>query len=134
MSDKPTDRISTSDRIPHKPTREAAIGSDRREELSRQRAEPHGQSTPEDADLERLEVGSARDSRRNPPHVTENDEDAPVQQETSAPNDVPVLPANASGRDTVGEDEQDEPIDDESMYDRRPERDKDQPPSERARS
>lgn len=65
--------------------------------------------------------GSGADSQRHPPHLDVNSDDAPVQASTEAPNDVPVLPANASGQDkqevTPGEGE----IDDESMYSRRPE-------------
>jgi hypothetical protein len=72
----------------------------------------------------REERGTAAGSRRNPPHVTENDADAPVQDSIPAPDDVPVLPANAHGEDTVRSDALSE-IDDESMYDRRPGEDKD---------
>jgi hypothetical protein len=78
----------------------------------------------------RQEVGARADSQRHPPHVTPNDADAPVQQSTTAEDDVPVLPANASGHDSVPADEAAQEIDDESMYDRRPSQDKDQPPSE----
>jgi hypothetical protein len=109
-----TDRsTSTSDRVPHKPTREGAIGAG----ASAGRDEGR-----EQLGKERQEVGNARSSARHPPHVTENEEDAPVQEEMPAKGDAPVLPANASGRDSVPVDEQDQPIDDESMYDRRPER------------
>ena len=72
---------------------------------------------------DRQEMATRQDRHR--PHVTENDEDAPVQDETQAPNDVTVLPANASGTDKVDVDDQAAPIDEESMYDQRPERDKD---------
>lgn len=75
----------------------------------------------------RREVGDSRSSRQHPPHVTENDEGAPIQDHLDSPDDVPTLPANAQGSDT----QEDDPrgIDDESMYDRRPEEDKDRPPS-----
>lgn len=73
--------------------------------------------------LHRREVGTAAEQQLHPPHLTENDEAAGVQ--------VPALPANASGSDQVTSAEQDRGIDRESMYDRRPDEDKDQPPSER---
>jgi hypothetical protein len=64
----------------------------------------------------------AREARERP-HLTENDRDAPVQRQTQSPDDVPVLPANASGRDTQSTGQQ--PRDDASMYDGRPGEDKD---------
>lgn len=73
---------------------------------------------------ERHEVGDARSSRRDPPHVTENDETAEQTDEG------PVLPANASGRDQISSQEQDFAVDEESAYDRRPSQDKERPPSE----
>jgi hypothetical protein len=72
----------------------------------------------------RQEHGDAESSRRHPPKLTQNDRDAEVQDSTQAPNDVPVLPANAHGQDVVPPDVPGE-IDDESMYDRRPGEDKD---------
>lgn len=78
---------------------------------------------------ERHEVGDASSSRRDPPHVTENDEGAEVQQAHEG-GEAPALPANASGRDSVSAEEQDVGIDDESAYDGRPTQDKDHPPSE----
>ncbi|HEU0016241.1 MAG TPA: hypothetical protein VFQ45_21360 [Longimicrobium sp.] len=74
----------------------------------------------------RKEIGGAESSQAHPPHVTENDEGAPVQASTQAPNDVPALPANAHGRDQLGN-ERSGPgrIDPESMYDHRPGEDKD---------
>lgn len=92
--------------------------------------------------MEELRTGSAREDdqshlaqpRRDPeaskpgdpqpPHLTENDEDAPVQDEVESPDDVPVLPANASGSDQVGTDKQQNEVDDESAYENRPEEDK----------
>ncbi|CAN5658089.1 hypothetical protein BH23GEM8_BH23GEM8_19110 [soil metagenome] len=59
-----------------------------------------------------------------PPHVTANDDDAPVQDELDSKDDVPVLPANAGGKDQVSTDDQPRQIDDESAYDGRPEEDK----------
>jgi hypothetical protein len=58
------------------------------------------------------------------PHVTANDDDAPVQDELDSKEDVPVLPANAAGEDQVSTDDQPREIDPESAYDRRPEEDK----------
>ena len=73
--------------------------------------------------LHRHEVGSAAESQLHPPHFTENDlQTIPVR---------PNLPANASGTDKVTTAEHDRGIDRASMYDRRPEEDKDQPPSDR---
>jgi hypothetical protein len=72
----------------------------------------------------RREVGTAASSRLHPPHFDQNAEEGEV--------DVPPLPANASGKDRVTTGEHDQPIDDESMYDRRTSQDKDQPPSEGA--
>jgi hypothetical protein len=81
----------------------------------------------------RKEIGDAESSRRDPPHVDENMEDAPLQEDHPSPNDVAALPATAHGRDEVPADEQDQPIDPESMYDNRPEEDKDRPPSSSVR-
>jgi hypothetical protein len=72
-------------------------------------------------------------SSRNPPHVTANDEDAEVQDELPSPDPVPLLPANAAGSDASPTQEQSQPIDEASMYDRRPEQDKDRPPSDRVK-
>jgi hypothetical protein len=77
---------------------------------------------------ERHEVGDARSSRRDPPHVTDNDEAAPVQAGREG-GEAPVLPANASGRDSLSTEEQDSTVDEESAYDRRPTQDKDKPAS-----
>jgi hypothetical protein len=113
------------------PAIDSATGGIRASDGTEQRGAPAGVSDTDRLALGRQEVGSAADSSRHKPYVTENDSGAPVQGETSAPNDVPVLPANASGSDAVTTGEQAEPIDDESMYDRRTDRDKNQPPSER---
>ena len=77
----------------------------------------------------RKEVGGAASSRLHPPHVDQNAGAEPIQQEHESPADIPTLPANASGSDKITTAEHDQPIDDESMYDRRPSQDKDQPPS-----
>ncbi|CAN5225642.1 hypothetical protein BH23GEM4_BH23GEM4_01100 [soil metagenome] len=76
----------------------------------------------------RREAGDAAGSHRDPPHVTENDEDAPAQP-ADAP-DAPLSGANASGVDKVSTEKLDQGIDDESMYDRRPSENKDWEPGE----
>jgi hypothetical protein len=76
----------------------------------------------------RKEVGDSESSRRDPPHVDENTEDAPLQEEHPSPKKVPGLPATAHGEDKASTEEQNQPIDDESMYDRRPEESKDWKP------
>ena len=80
----------------------------------------------------RKEVGTAASSSLHPPHVDRNAEGAPVQAEHENPAEIPTLPANASGSDKITTAEHDQPIDDESMYDRRTSQDKDQPPSKNA--
>jgi hypothetical protein len=122
---------STSEHLPHKPTREGATAADSGRSLAGQPKEPAGMDTPEHLGRERQEVGDARSSSKHPPHVPHNEEDAPIQDELPSPDAVPVLPANASGVDSVTTGEQDEPVDRESMYDRRPERDKGSAPSRR---
>jgi hypothetical protein len=130
-SDEPKVRESSTDRLPHKPTRESAIGSTDPDQVTGQRSEPAGMPASEELGETRQEVGTAADSQRHPPHVASSDADAPVQDELPSPDAVPVLPANAAGSDKITAEEQDEPIDEESMYEGRPERDKDRPPSER---
>jgi len=68
----------------------------------------------------RKDAGDAESSRRQVPHVTENDRGAQFQAETQAPNDVPGLPANAHGHDAVDAQNAVRRIDDESAYERRP--------------
>ena len=75
---------------------------------------------------ERHEVGDARSSRRDPPHLSESDESARTK---SGEGGAPVLPANAGGTDAVSAEEQDFEVDEQSAYDHRPSQDKDQPPS-----
>lgn len=111
------------------PSSRATIGEDgadergTREPIAASGAEPKGPVGT------RREVGDSRSSREHPPHVTENDEGAPVQEHLESPEDVPTLPANAQGADTQPTDGG--AIDEESMYDRRPSEDKDRPPSSR---
>jgi hypothetical protein len=82
----------------------------------------------------RKEVGTAAASRLHPPHVDENAQDGPVQSEHGNPAEIPTLPANASGADKVSTREHAQPVDRESMYDRRSSQDKNQPPSDRGGS
>jgi hypothetical protein len=131
-SDKgPGPREASSERHPQKPTREAAVASDDPSELKARRADPTGMGKPRRPGDARRDVPGQTGSARRQPHVPEHDADAEIQDELPSPTDVPVLPANAAGRDKVTTGEQDQPIDDASMYDHRPERDKDRPPSER---
>jgi hypothetical protein len=81
----------------------------------------------------RKEIGDSESSRRDPPHLDENMEGAPLQEDHPAPNDVPTLPATAHGQNKVPAEDQAQPIDPESMYDRRPGEDKDSPPSDAVR-
>lgn len=76
----------------------------------------------------RKEVGDSESSSVHPPHVDENMEDAPLQDEHPSPDDVATLPATAHGEDKVSTEDQKQPIDPESMYDGRPEEDKDWTP------
>ncbi|MEX2572358.1 MAG: hypothetical protein WD737_13750 [Gemmatimonadota bacterium] len=99
--------------------------------MKSQRIQPSGSENPERLGVSRQDVGGAEESGKHRPHVTSNDHDAPIQDELPASDEVPVLPANAAGSDSSSTAEQDEPVDDESMYERRPGRDKDQPPSKR---
>lgn len=115
---------------PDKPTRDSAGDADHPHEMYGARAgkpPPAGASGGE----AREERGSAADSRRHPPHPSESSEAGDVQSEEAAPNQVPVLPANAQGTDKVSGEDQDQPIDETSMYDGRRDEDKDRPPSTR---
>ena len=76
----------------------------------------------------RTEVGDP-DYRRDPPHVTRNDQEAPLQEERESPDDVAALPSNASGHDRASADSAARPIRPESAYDRRAAEDKDSPPA-----
>ena len=73
----------------------------------------------------REERGTTESSSRNPPHVDVNAKGQPVQQSSQNPGDVPTMPANAHGSDHAPAGEQPHTIDEASMYDRRPEEDKD---------
>ncbi|HEX8245894.1 MAG TPA: hypothetical protein VF541_20440 [Longimicrobium sp.] len=73
----------------------------------------------------REERGTAESSSRHPPHVDVNAQGQPAQQSSQSPTDVPTMPANAHGSDVAPAGEQPHTIDEGSMYDRRPEEDKD---------
>lgn len=111
---------TSSERLPHKPTREGAA-----------REGDPAAPNPSHLGTGRQEVDAHASEERQEPHVTPQDEEGPLQDDIDSPSDVPALPANASGHDKVTADEQNQEVDEESMYDRRPEQDKDRPPSER---
>lgn len=121
----------SSDTLPYKPTREAATASRTAAVALGQRDIPAGANAPEELGRERHEIHSGEP--RELPHTTPQDRDVGDRKRISKSADAPVLPANASGFDAVDVETQNEPIDPESMYDRRPERDKNRPPSRRAR-
>jgi hypothetical protein len=76
------------------------------------------------------EMPDTASSQREVPHVTENDKSAETSGRQAADHSgAPALPANASGVDEVDVNEQSQPIDPASMYDRRPEEGEDHPPS-----
>jgi len=85
----------------------------------------HRASAPDRKDV--ASSGTAREA----PHTMPQDDDVANDRSSGSSGDSPTAPANASGVDKVPVAEQDEGIDEESMYDRRPERDKNQPPSDR---
>jgi hypothetical protein len=122
---------SSSDRLPHEPTRESSRGTGDLDEARGQPDQPAGLHNPQHLGSGRQDVPGESGTDRDPPHSTPQDASGQVHDELPSPRDVPVQPSNASGVDKVTVDEQDEEIDEESMYDRRPERDKDRPPSER---
>jgi len=76
----------------------------------------------------REERGGEASSRRDPPHVDVNAEGADAQASSQSPRDVPTMPANAHGSDHAPSGEQPRSTDHASMYDRRPEEDKDHTP------
>jgi hypothetical protein len=76
-------------------------------------------------------VGSAAESHLHPPHVPGQEEDAPVQASTKAPNAVPAMPANASGHDTMPPGRGGHTQSDESAYEGRPEEDRRHEPGDR---
>ena len=114
--------MSAAERTP------AGTGGGKSEGFAGTVAQQHPNAASEGA---RKEVGTAASSREHPPHVTENDEGKPVQAEHDNAQEVPTLPANATGSDKVTTADHNQPIDEASMYDRRPSQDKDQPPSAR---
>jgi hypothetical protein len=57
--------------------------------------------------------------------VDVNAKGSPVQESSTHPGDVPTLPANAHGSDHAPAGEQPASVDDASMYEGRPEEDKD---------
>lgn len=73
----------------------------------------------------RREIGDAESSQLHPPHVSDQDRDAPVQKSAPSPSAVPTMPANAHGRDVVDSHREVPRVDDESAYERRPGEDKD---------
>lgn len=119
---------------PADPSEEGGARSREPSAHARTYGEPYegGQDVDDELSAERREVGDADGSSKHPPHVARHELGAPIQEESESPTAVPVLPANAGGRDSATADEQDEPVDPESMYDRRPERFEDSPPSERS--
>lgn len=75
----------------------------------------------------RKEVGNSASSRKHPPHVTENVDDAQVQRGAEG-EEIAPLPANAHGKDRSDMTDQME-IREGSAYENRPSEDKDTPPS-----
>lgn len=121
---------------PAKPTRDDAAASERPEEMYDGAKQGDGSSVPQWARNQPGRHGGddpVVEQQRHPPHVTENDENAPVQEDQSGASDIAALPANASGRDEVSSEQFAEDVNRESAYTGRPEEDKDQPPSKRAR-
>lgn len=76
----------------------------------------------------RREVGTAADSRRHPPHATDQVKGEPVQGSNTSPSPTPTLPANAHGEDATQMPDQ-PAIRPESMYENRPGENKETPPS-----
>jgi hypothetical protein len=119
---------------PDKPTRDSATESDQPQELYGAGAGERLPDEPHPA-VKREARGSADETGKHPPHRTEVDESEDVQgAAASKGGDASVLPANAQGRDRVSTDEQAQPIDPESMYDRRPAEDKERPASGREKT
>jgi hypothetical protein len=119
---------------PIKPTREDAARASDQGEMYEEALSPEERGQRRRvAGKGRKSVGGAEENRRHPPHVTENAEDAPLQQGNRRPGDIAPLPANASGSERIDleADPRAEEIDPESAYNRRPGEDKDRPPSGR---
>lgn len=79
----------------------------------------------------RKEVGDSESSRRHPPHVDEAGSEGRVQDKQAGK--APTMPATGHGEDAQVDAEKKQSVDDESMYDRRPEENKENPPSKRVR-
>jgi hypothetical protein len=129
MNDRKDPRAQEpSQRVAVKPEREtSAASADSRETLD-PNEEPVGADQPQHLGKGRDEViGAATE----PPHVPDSDRHNAVQDDLPNGGEVPLTPASASGFDKLTPEEQDEGIDDRSMYDGRPERDKHRPPSQR---
>ena len=73
----------------------------------------------------RTEIGNSATSQRHPPHIDQNAEGAPLQEDHPSPESVPTSGPLAQGTDKVPTTEQMRPINAESMYDRRPAEHKD---------
>jgi len=123
---------------PFKPTRESATEASNPKDLGEMEANalsPDAKTSDPAAvgAKGRDRVGGAEGNRVHPPHVTANDRNAPLQAGTESPRDVAALPANAHGREEQGSSEESPPIRHTSAYENRPEEDKSNPPSDRAR-
>jgi hypothetical protein len=119
---------------PGKPTKEDALASSSTEEMMRRSG---GAGRPPGYDAGgRRNAGEISGEPEHPPHRTDNAEDAPIQDNhpDGQSGEAPVRPPNAMGRDKLSTEEHSPEISDESMYDGRPEEDKDHPPSSRASS
>jgi hypothetical protein len=77
----------------------------------------------------REEVGDAASSRENPPHVSDQEKEAPLQGSRQG-EEIPTMPATAHGTDRVPSEDEPREVDEESAYEGRPTQDKDRPPSE----
>ena len=77
-------------------------------------------------------IGSTDDSERRPPHVTEAEKKG-GDDEGRPTDNGPDLPATAHGEDKVPAEEQGAGVDPESMYEGRPEEDKDVSPEDQVK-
>lgn len=76
----------------------------------------------------RFEVGNSESSQKRPPHLSASDQAAQVGPDDESASKRPVVAAIAGGTDKVSADQQNqEPINPESMYARRPEEDPNHP-------
>lgn len=76
----------------------------------------------------RKEVGDSESSSEHPPRADVDEEGAASREEHPRAEDS-SLPATAHGEDKVSAEDQAQPIDPTSMYDNRPEEDKDWDPT-----